>query len=75
MGLEAFTTSNDDNEQKEHYHCNKKLDKGKLFNEDVCPKCGEEAEYLRGSEYRCKTDSSECSVIYYFANNFSDNNA
>jgi len=74
MGLEAFTTS-DDSGQEEHYHDNSNLDKGELFNDEVCPRCGEEAEHLRGSEYRCNTDSSECSVVYYFANNFSDNNA
>lgn len=74
MGLEAFTTS-DDNEQQKTYHQNSKLDKDRLFNNEVCPRCGEESKHLRGNEYRCTTDSSNCEVIYYFANNFSDNNA
>jgi len=74
MGLESFTTSDDSNKKKD-YHDNDNLDKAKLFNDEVCPRCGKEAEHLRGSEYRCNTDSSKCGVVYYFANNFSDNNA
>lgn len=74
MGLEDFISSDDDINEKE-YHRNNILDEERLFKDDMCPNCGNVAEHIRGSEYRCKTDSSECSVLYYFTNNFSNNNA
>lgn len=69
MGLEDFIEDANE-EDEEVYHHNPILDKEKLHNPELCSSCGKPAEHIRGSEYRCTTDSDECSVVYYITTDF-----
>lgn len=62
MGLESFI------EEQEQYHENHKIDKEKLHVSELCPSCSDNAEHVRGTEYRCK--NNRCEVLYYFSTDF-----
>lgn len=68
MGLEDFL-SEDTIGDAETYHDNPKLDKKKLFEPHLCPSCGNEAEHVRNSQYRCTEPQDVCDTLYYFSVN------
>lgn len=64
MGIDSFKTEP-----------TRTAEEDKFEQEGICPGCEEEGKHLRGNEWKCTTDMSECDILTWIHTDYEIDNA